>query len=109
MAFKQSWYKAGANSGGKAAWTSPYLDHVTNISMITLAVPFYDKDKKFLGVTTADIDLTRIQKMIKEIKIGQTGKAVLVDKDGTYIAGSDSSKIMNLEAFPRNFQKLMKT
>lgn len=90
----QNWYKAGVNSGGKAVWSSPYYDDVTKISMVTLTIPFYDKDKKFLGVTTADIDLTNIQKMIKEIKIGQTGKAFLVDRDGIYIAGSDSSKIM---------------
>lgn len=103
---EQNWYKAGVNSGGKAVWTPPYLDHVTNISMVTAAVPFYDKDKKFLGVTTADIDLTRIQKMIKEIKIGQTGKAFLVDKDGIYIAGSDSSKIMKTKLQDDNNKSL---
>lgn len=103
---EQNWYKAGANSGGKAVWTPPYLDDVTKISMVTVAVPFYDKDKKFSGVTTADIDLTRIQKMIKEIKIGQTGKAFLVDKDGIYIAGSDSSKIMKTKLQEDNNKSL---
>ncbi|WML34618.1 methyl-accepting chemotaxis protein [Clostridium sp. OS1-26] len=103
---EQSWYKAGANSDGKAVWTPPYLDDVTKISMVTVAVPFYDKDKKFLGVTTADIDLTRIQKMIKEIKVGQTGKAFLVDKDGIYIAGNDSSKIMKTKLQEDNNKSL---
>lgn len=91
---EQDWYKAGASANKTVAWTSPYYDDTLKITMVTTAVPFYDSNKKLLGVTTADIDLTSIQKMIKEIKVGKTGSAFLVDKNGLLIAGPFLDKIM---------------
>ncbi len=65
--------------------------------MITTTVPFYDKDNKFLGVTTGDINLSSLQKMIQEVSVGKTGRAFLVDGTGTYIADGDLSKMMKIK------------
>jgi methyl-accepting chemotaxis protein len=90
---KYDWYKNGMSTDKSVIWSDPYYDDVSKITMVTATVPFYNKDKKFLGVTTGDINLSSLQKMIKEIKIGQTGRAFLLDKSGLYLADMDTAKI----------------
>lgn len=95
--FKNDWYKVGKNTNKSVLWSPPYIDDVNKVTMVTATVPFYDKDKKFNGVTTADINLSSLQNMIKNIKIGETGKAFLLDSNGNYIAGVDASKITKMK------------
>lgn len=90
------WYKIATNTDKQVVWSDPYYDEVGKITMVTTTVPFYDNNKKLLGVTTGDIDLTNIQKFIDEVKIGSTGRAFLLDKNGVYMAGVDASKIMKI-------------
>lgn len=91
------WYKIGTNTKNSIEWSDAYMDEVTKVTMITTTAPFYDKDKKFLGVTTADINLTTIQEMIKNVKVGKNGRAFLVDKNGLYIADKDEKKNMSVK------------
>ncbi|URZ03840.1 methyl-accepting chemotaxis protein [Clostridium felsineum] len=87
----QPWYKDSKNS--KVNWTPPYYDPATQITMATAAVPFYDKNNNFIGETSADINLNKLQHMVDSLKIGSTGKAFLLTKEGFYITGS-KDKIM---------------
>lgn len=88
------WYTLGKATNEKIVWTSPYYDPVTDVSMLTCTTPFYDSNNKFIGVSTADINLTTLQNNIKNMKVGNNGRAFLIDKDGLYIADADESKIM---------------
>lgn len=90
----QNWYKSAVNSGNNITWIDPYYDETTKVTMVTTAVPFYDENKELLGVATGDIDISNIQKMINDIKVGNSGKAILVDKNGLYMAGVDDTKVM---------------
>jgi methyl-accepting chemotaxis protein len=90
----EQWYKIGVNSKESLNWTSAYYDELSNISMVTTTSPMYDKSNNFLGVVTADINITTIQDMIKGIKVGDTGSAFLIDNTGLYISDKDSNKIM---------------
>lgn len=90
------WYKTGVNVKDSIVWTDPYLDVITNQPMVTAVAPFYDKDNNFIGITTEDIVLSSLQKTITEIKVGQTGRAFLIDKSGLFLADADSSKIMKV-------------
>lgn len=63
--------------------------------MVTVSSPIYDKNNNFIGVTTADIDLSTIQEKIKGIKVGENGKGFLIDKEGLFIASQYEEKIMN--------------
>ncbi|WP_139904942.1 methyl-accepting chemotaxis protein [Clostridium thermarum] len=92
---KYDWYKNGKNITSGVAWSDAYYDEVANITMITATVPLFDINKNFIGVTTGDISLNSIQNLIGNIRIGITGRAFLIDKNGTYIAHKDSNKIMN--------------
>lgn len=88
------WYKIGQDTNKSVEWSSPYYDDVAKVSMITATCPIYDSSNKFIGVTTADIDLSTLQNGIKNMKIGNQGRAFLIDKNGLYVADEDESKIM---------------
>lgn len=95
--FQWDWYTSAKSTKDKAVWSEPYYDDVSTITMVTTTAPFYDKDGNFLGVTTSDIDLTSIQNMVNDIKIGEGGRAFLIDKAGLYLTGEDTSKIMKVK------------
>jgi len=88
------WYKIGQDTNKSVEWSSPYYDDVAKVSMITATCPIYDSSNKFIGVTTADIDLSTLQNGVKNMKIGNQGRAFLIDKNGLYIADEDESKVM---------------
>lgn len=90
----QVWYKIGLDPNKEVAWSEPYLDPVTKVTMITTTANFRDQNKNIIGVTTADMDLTSLQKNINSISVGQTGKAFLIDKSGLYITDDDKEKVM---------------
>ena len=89
----KDWYKAAKETKNPVAWTAPYYDETTKLTMVTAAAPFYDKTGNFIGTTTADIDLTSLQKIINDLKLGDTGKAFLLTSDGSYIAGWMPAKL----------------
>lgn len=67
------------------AWSDPYYDETSGITMITASVPIV-VDGRFIGVVSADYDLTTIQKSINAVKIGEAGYALLLDSKGVLIA-----------------------
>lgn len=90
----QEWYVNGKDLSKKVAWSAAYFDPVTKITMITTAAHFVDENNKFLGVVTADMDLTSMQKFINGLKFGKTGTAFLIDNTGLYIANDAKAKVM---------------
>lgn len=92
--FEEPWYKIGVGSKNQIEWSNAYVDQVTNISMITTTSPMYNTSNEFLGVVTSDISLSTIQDMIKNIKVGNNGRAFLIDNTGLYIADKDEKKNM---------------
>ncbi|WP_373482272.1 methyl-accepting chemotaxis protein [Acetobacterium sp.] len=92
----QEWYLAGKNDSDTVAWSAPYQDETLGISLVTATQGFYDSNKQFKGVVTGDIDLSSLQTMISAIKVGETGRAFLVDQNGLYIADADIAKAMTV-------------
>ena len=87
------WYKNAMAKPGTVAWTGPYLDEVSNTTMLTSASAVV-KDKKSAGTVTVDIGITELEKYIRDIKIGPNGYAFLVSHEGYYLAAKDASKDM---------------
>ena len=90
------WYADGKNSDGGIVWSSVYLDPVPNVTMVTATKPFYDENNKFMGVTTADIDLTDIRRIVSQISVGNTGWAFLLGENGEFIYFNDESKTIDM-------------
>ncbi|RDY30857.1 methyl-accepting chemotaxis protein, partial [Lachnotalea glycerini] len=76
--------------------TDPYYDEVSGLVMSTCSTPIIGEDSKLIGIITVDIELTTIQTIVNEIKIGQNGKAMLLNSDGLYLACADEAKVMNV-------------
>lgn len=94
--FKYDWYKVAINTKKIVEWSPAYYDDVSKVTMVTATSPFYDENHNFKGVATSDINISSIQKNITEIKVGQYGRAFLIDDKGNYMAGANMSadKIM---------------
>ncbi|MCR5404500.1 MAG: methyl-accepting chemotaxis protein [Butyrivibrio sp.] len=93
--FNQEYYtNAKSLSQGQAKITDPYYDPSTGKIMASCSAPIYDNGT-FVGCVTVDMELTNIQDMVKSIRIGKTGTAMLTSSDGTYIYTDDDSKVQN--------------
>jgi methyl-accepting chemotaxis protein len=90
------WYKAGKNINNSAVYTEPYIDPVTQVPMVTVTAPFYDKQKALLGMLTCDIDLSSLQQMIRKMKVGLTGRAFILTETGVYLADQNKEKVMKI-------------
>jgi methyl-accepting chemotaxis protein len=93
----QPWYTIGKGTDKNIAWQDPYYDDTLKITMLTATAPIYDGNKNFLGVVTADMSLNTIQENIKNIKVGMTGKAMLLGTDGMYLAGVSEELAMKIK------------
>jgi GAF domain-containing protein/HAMP domain-containing protein len=83
------WYVAAgpqANPNRGAVWSEPYLDAALNGIVITNSAPVYDSSGRLAGVVAQDIQLTKISEIIGQIRLGQSGYAFLIDRDGRLIA-----------------------
>jgi len=90
------WYINGKNSSGGIAWSDVYYDYVSDITMLTGTQPFYGANNQFSGTTTADMNAVEIQRFVKDMKVGDTGRALLIGANGAYISYWDDTKTPNM-------------
>jgi methyl-accepting chemotaxis protein len=76
------WYKQ-AEQTQQAGFTQPYVDAGTGQVLISVVAPVATGD--YRGVAAGDITLSALEGMLKPLRIGQDGYAILVDKDGTIL------------------------
>lgn len=92
--FKYDWYKNALSGSKGAVFSQLYYDETLNKTMTSCTVPMYDNKDKFIGVVTVDIEITAIQDMINQVKLGEQGRVSLFTKEGMFITHEDSSKIL---------------
>lgn len=83
----QPWYSEPKRLA-QPVWTEPYYDAGAKTIMTTYSVPIYRNDQ-FIGLATVDIDLNKLSETINSIKIGETGYAILVSRNGTFLTHPD--------------------
>ncbi|MDR5588425.1 methyl-accepting chemotaxis protein [Clostridium aquiflavi] len=91
--FNYKWYK-NAKNNKETVFSDLYYDETLDTIMSTCATPIYDADDNFIGVISVDMEIPSIQDLINNFKIGENGKALLINNDGKYITNSDYKKIM---------------
>ena len=79
------WYQ-GAEQSKKPFWTPTYLFFTVKKPGISLAVPSYDADGKLANVLSVDIELATLCTFLKQLDIGVSGKALIIDKQGRVVA-----------------------
>jgi methyl-accepting chemotaxis protein len=75
---------AKALKEGEMTWTEPYIDSNSGVSMVTTISPLY-YNKEFVGAVTADLSLDQIMEMVSSIKVGETGRPMLLSKQGLFL------------------------
>jgi HD-GYP domain-containing protein (c-di-GMP phosphodiesterase class II) len=78
----QWWHKP--KTSGEAAWTDPYFDKgAGNVLMVTFSAPF-TRNGKFRGVTTVDIQVSRIRERVGHAIVGDLDFIILT-RDGQFV------------------------
>ena len=60
--------------------------------MSTCSAPIYDNGV-YIGCVTVDMELSNVQSLVSSIKVGTTGRAMLLASNGVYIHTDDSKKV----------------
>lgn len=82
---------------GKTYISPVYLNEVTSEPMIVMAVPVTDVFGDFKGVLMAEVNLKFMWDLVDKIKVGKSGTAYVVDRQGNLIAFSDISRVLKGE------------
>jgi len=90
----EAWWQAAFNDGKGAIYISPaYFDPAANLFTVTIAVPVIrPNSNEVIGVLHADLRLRNIVNQLADLKVGQTGQAMLLNSDGVRLdttAGGD--------------------
>jgi len=85
---KRQWYLI-AKKAGKLVWGPPVVDALTQITVLTLSMPIYQKDGSFAGVTAIDVLVPGIFEELKlpeqwssRAKMTSVAPVLLDDKGG---------------------------
>lgn len=89
----REWYNAAKINGTYIS--EPYEDSTTGNQVITISTPVYDSNKKIIGITAADIEITTLNNMVMEQKLGETGYYIMASKDNIVLAHNDESKLLS--------------
>lgn len=73
-----------------------YFDEV-NEPVVLLAVPMIDSSNNYKGVLAAELNLVSMWNAVNSIRVGGTGYAYVVDKNGTLIAFENAERVLNQE------------
>ncbi len=86
------WYNAAVRHND-VIWTDPYVFFTGKKPGITTASPVYDANGILLGVVGVDITIDELSTFLSKTKVGKTGKAFIVNRNGDVVAFPDISKL----------------
>ncbi len=89
----REWYNATKINGTYIS--EPYEDSTTGNQVITISTPVYDANKKIIGITAADIEITTLNNMVMEQKLGETGYYIMASNGNIVLAHNDESKLLS--------------
>lgn len=86
------WYVRAIDVGHTTV-TKPYIDLTTMELVIALVTPLV-KEGQFIGVLSADTVLDALVENIVNVKVGETGYAFIVEKNGMILVHPNQSYVM---------------
>lgn len=91
--FSREFYDVSKDVEG-AIFLEPYYDTDRDAFLMTCVAPMVNARGNFVGCTTIDVDMMKIQSQISSIQIGESGDAILVSGNtGAYLGSADESKL----------------
>lgn len=92
--FNQEYYMNAKNSKN-AVFTDPYYDETSGKIMSSCSMAITDAKDQFIGCITVDIELTSIETLVGNIKVGDAGTAMLLSQSGVYLGDSNHELVQN--------------
>jgi sigma-B regulation protein RsbU (phosphoserine phosphatase) len=93
---RRDWYAIPARTG-EPTWSEPYFDAgASDKAMVTYAVPFFAGDggkRRLRGLATADLRLDWLQAIVHDVRLGETGRALVLSHAGRILALSEPSSL----------------
>jgi hypothetical protein len=89
----RSWYQTAVQAG-RAAWSSIYIWTGGTGIGITAVLPIYDKAGELVAVQQSALTLDFITRFLRELPIGKSGQAFLVEPDGKLVAASIAENVI---------------
>ncbi len=90
----EAWFSAASPKNDPrrvAVWTPPHRDAVQGKWVITNSYPVYDSYTGFRGVVAIDVQLDSMSALVSGIRLGESGYAFVVDRDGRLISMPDAA------------------
>jgi class 3 adenylate cyclase len=90
---QRPWY-GSALAGPGVAWTDVYVFFTDRKPGITASLAMRDREGKVLGVAGIDIALERLSHFLAGLKVGRTGRAMILDGSGRLVAYPDTERML---------------
>ena len=90
------WYTGALNSG-TVYWSDFYIFFTSQTHGTTVSVPVIGKSDQLLGVFGLDVELKVVSEFLEKLKIGENGKAVIIDEEGYIVAHPVIEKMVKKE------------
>jgi signal transduction histidine kinase/FixJ family two-component response regulator len=89
---ERPWYKKAVTEG-KATW-SPVFKHIAEPQLLIAAArPLYDANRKLMGVTVAQLDLSTVGTFLKNLENSRHGSVFILERDGKLVASSSNAPL----------------
>jgi signal transduction histidine kinase/DNA-binding NarL/FixJ family response regulator len=85
-----NWYQAAKNAAGEGIWhlIVSKNNHNKPTLIIAYLLAFFDQNNTFQGVVSTSIPVSQLEDFLENLKIGQTGQAFILERNGLLIASS---------------------
>ncbi|MFM9266263.1 hybrid sensor histidine kinase/response regulator [Tychonema sp. BBK16] len=81
-----------AAKAGKPTWSSIYISFLEPTLIISALQPVYDDKKQLEGVLITALRLDHIGQFLNSLRVGKSGQAFIIERNGTLLATSTSEK-----------------
>lgn len=79
-------------------WSQPYLDEAgTMAMMITVSAPILDRAGKKVGVTTVDLAINSLSKMVEQVEFTENSSSYLIDKSSALFLSFPHSAMSHMK------------
>ncbi len=86
------WYKAGMQSGGEPAWTTPYAEAITGEMVVSTVAPI-QRDERKVGVMSTDITFDGLEAILGQVQLPPGSSVFLLDPDGRPFIGTKAEYV----------------
>lgn len=102
---QRPWYQAALKTN-KPTWSQIYPDSTLSDHVITASLAVYAANGERIGILGADISLENISQFLRELRIGKSGQAFIIEPSGLLVASSTAENPYAIANNPTKPQRL---